>query len=728
MMLVSDLTTGRHLNFTTSNTTRSVTDPVTLIQWPGKVHIKGACLIATINLNFLNTICDSFLQNLKVAVQTVQLLTQYSLKDINKHQLQRYSYLILKMENSYLNTLEYVDNLILCNNSITTSIWDNYNTLKLLLDQTWSALKEWKRPTSKTSFPVLTWDDQISSVVNDLEVRRPTGTNPSQHFVVTLLGLGVAFGAGALTTSLIGSLTADNTQQDIKNINDNIHKLDKQILVTNERITILAANVSNAVNDIKVILDKMVAVEESRDIHNVFLWNFGQLIETSTNTLHSFRLSEIIISLLETGLINSDLIDVETLRKIVKEGLQTFTELEFPLEISRITLPEIIKLLKVQKIAHNNFIISIPLVRKDFYTLYTIIPHPINIESETLAVADINKLLLTNEDSYILTDLDNVFSLKKDKHLLNNIEPIFSKSIDSCEWVSYNKNLTGMLTYCNHKKIGVEKGIFTTETQNYRLIFFSEETQVEIGCPDGRTRDKLTGLHQVPLQCDVTSDHMFWPARQRLRIDIEELLTKIPIGFDATKLPIIDINDRNISNAHGSIKTLISNLPDKDDGFTFDFDKRNLSIEQVQSYTIIAYGALSILVIINSIIIGLIVLFKCKKWLTTRKDSEEHSKYFSPHMISRDSFRGLRDSIRHRKDRLKDSLSHGLTHTPSSPFSSMRSKLREKIQAYRRDIPKNVDVGINTDDINLDRGSLGSQYLRKINNPIYPAIPSYDRQ
>ena len=145
----------------------------------------------------------------------------------------------------------------------------------------------------------------------------------------------------------------------------------------------------------------------------------------------------------------------------------------------------------------------------------------------------------------------------------------------------------------------------------------TEITQVELDCPDGRVRDRLIGLHQIPLQCDVSTDKVYWPAKQTMNIDIKDILTNVPNKFDSTQLPIVNLNDTN--QVHDSIKTMISDLPNKEDTFTFDFDEHNLSLEQVQSYTIIAYGALTVIVIINSIILGLMVIFKCRKWIHNRK-------------------------------------------------------------------------------------------------------------
>jgi hypothetical protein len=75
----------------------------------------------------------------------------------------------------------------------------------------------------------------------------------------------------------------------------------------------------------------MVNLNEKREIYQAMMWNLEQLAENAINIHLSFRLGEITITMLESGIINPDLIDITTFKKIISEGLNVFTELEFPL-------------------------------------------------------------------------------------------------------------------------------------------------------------------------------------------------------------------------------------------------------------------------------------------------------------------------------------------------------------------------------------------------------------
>lgn len=532
----------QQLSETTNSEASNSSNPVTIIEWPGTTTITGACLVARINLQFINALCNNFATNLKVALQATKVLSESKLERSNKNQVQRFTYVCLKLENSFDNTIKYVDSLVLCSNETMIEVWDNYNAVKRQLNDVWSKLKLWEN-RGKTYFPEPTWESNIPTLIDTLETTRPIDKAPSQHFLGTIIALGVAFGAGALTTSLVGTLSKEDNEKQIKALNDNIHKVNKKIQITNERIDVLSENVTNAVNDIKIILDKIVKLHKKTHIYEVMIWNIEQLIETSIDTYHSFRLGEIIITMLESGILNADLIEITTFKNIITEGLTFFTNLKFPVEISKHTLPDIIKILEIRKIGHNNFIMVIPLVNKDLYKTYSLIPHPVNVESKTLVIAELDNVILVSKDNYIITAAENVHSFTKEAHMIQRIEPINALHRSTCEWESYNQNLTAMLVLCNYKKVGLTNGIYMTETRYYRIIYLTEKTQVELDCPDGRIRDTLEGLHKIPIQCDVNTDQVYWPSRQTMKIDMHELLTNIPNNFDATQLPITHLNN-----------------------------------------------------------------------------------------------------------------------------------------------------------------------------------------
>jgi hypothetical protein len=511
----------------------------------------------------------------------------------------------------------------------------------------------------------------------------------------------------------LGTLFDDNNEHDITTLNNNINKVNQKIKITNERIDILSHNVSDAISNIKNILEKINTAQYQQETFHTIVWNLDQLINNAVNIRTTFKLGEITISLLESNILNHDLLNPKSLQKIIDEGLKFYPDLEFPLRISKYTVPDIIKLIDIQKIGQNNFIMLIPLVRKNAYNVHSITPHPVLMRSQTLILADIKDTILTDNTTYIITDIENMHSINNMTHILRTVEPIWGIKESTCEWEGFKQNVSGMLELCNYQKVGTVNGTYLTETKYFRLMYLAERQQVDLDCPDGKVRDHMLGLHKIHIQCDVRTNQVYWPARQTKEINVQDLLNdEHPSKFDTTQLPIWDLNITN--RVHVSIKKLIDALPSEEDAFTFDFDKYDFTLEEVQAYTIIAYGSLSILVIINSVILGILIIAKLIKWRKHR--SEIKSLNLLPTFSPRTSFSGLRDSIRYRKSRIEKMIKQVRPHSPANSLRSLRSSLRKKV------IPsKTLSKSTNTDPI---KPIFNNDQHKKTRNA-YPALPSY---
>ena len=192
-------------------------------------------------------------------------------------------------------------------------------------------------------------------------------------------------------------------------------KQNKNIKVTNERIDMLASNVSNAVNTMKNILDKLVDAQETADIHYAVLWNLDQLVACINNIRNVFKFSEFTVTLLHKGILNADLIDLNSLERIVGEGRKSFPHLEFPLPIGRPELTHIVKILKVQLIGHHQFVMVIPLTHIQEYEVFSLIPHPVKLDTTSLVIPELKDVLLKDATSYIITNKVNIYTLYRCK-------------------------------------------------------------------------------------------------------------------------------------------------------------------------------------------------------------------------------------------------------------------------------------------------------------------------
>ena len=657
-------------------------EPVTITEWPGYAQTKGAFLLSRVNLSPITNNCEDLANNLKVATQLIQVIIHSKLVESSNQHIQQFSYLCLGLENSYNKILKYVGELVLCDQKITKEIWTLNDNFQSELNGAWKEIKIQEEVKFRNS--PLAIINRGNSLITALEEIRPPRNSQVQNFPGLLAGL--AIGTGVIGAGILGSMFGTNNEQEIENLNDKINRIHKNVFVTNERIDMLAKNVTKAITDVKIILEKIITMRSKQDAFQGMLWNLDQLVNNAENIKLSFRLGEITLTMLEAGFINPDLIQVKTFNKIVSEGLKAFPNLQFPLKISKTNMPYILKLTEIKKIGHNTFVMITPLVNKQRFQIYNLIPHPVSVKSRTLVLPEIKNTILVDKDSYIVTDSENIISINNDTHIVDNTEPIWNATKNSCEWEGFKQNASGMVTNCNFKKVGMTTGTFVTENKQHRLLYLTERTTVKLDCPDGKIRDTLQGLNKIPLSCDISTDKVYWPAKQNVKIDIQDWLSEED-PFDVTKLPVININNSN--EASDSIRKLISELPSESDAFTFDFHGYNISPEQVQSYSIIAYGALSILVITNSIILGIMLAFRWKKWTSTKE------RVLKRIASTRESFRSKREDLKEKGHRVKEKVKH-----PSLSVKSIKSNAKSKMKNKTRLIsPKNITRGTNTDSI-----------------------------
>ena len=676
--------------------------PATVIPWKGHAHTSGAFLLSRVNLNFLNMTCSKFTDDLKVATQVASVLIQTKLIGSTVNQVRRYGFIMLKLETEFKEVLDYLTALLLCSGR-GGELWQAYSNFRKQTTEVWKILKEaglkTNYPTTINQFPdqvkdfpvkdnseSLDQNTQPNALMSLLETARPLQVRQPRSPI--LVGLGLGF----LGNFLLGSYFGNSNNNDIETLNTNIQKTNQNIRVTNERIDILAKNVSNSVHVIKNILDKLVKAKEMADIHYAIQWNLDQLVASITNVRNTFKFGELTITLLKKGIINAELIDLKSFQKIITEGRKSFPELDFPLDTTRYQLKHIIKILKIQSIGHLKFMMIIPLTRKDTYTAFSLIPHPVKLGSTDLVLPELKEIILINKDTYIITNNINVYSISLTKHLLLDVEPIYNKNKKTCEWEGFKGNTTTMMEICNYKKVGQTNDTFVVETDQHRLVYFSERTRVSLDCPKKQVRDTLFGLHKLPLACDIKTDQVFWPAKQTVTISLEVDDTSI---LDSTSLPIISINKTD--KLSKSLKELLDKLPNKDDSLTIDFDYLGLSLEKVQSYTIYAQSIMTVIIILNSLLIGYLLLHK----LRNRKQTNNQQL--------RNKFKKIRDSIRSGKKRFntRESFRNSIRSRSREFRDSIKSRsreLRNSIRSRKASLTKPVK-NINTMPTELIKNS-----------------------
>ena len=715
----------------------------TSIKWNGVARMRGGLLISIINFKHLNTLCNDLNTDIVTTTQTITTVTTLTFKDTTNLLINRLSFIILTLEKAYDNLISYTETYLLCSEKLAKTLRQKYRNLKQQLDKTWNKLSKnsqlikrrefsdkhnttsiFLNSTIITAITNLTRQNKYSNfkflntsntelrtsfpVISTVDILAAARPQPSkEEFLPILIGLGAAFGGGLITGTLLNNNL--NAEQ-ITTLNENIHKVNENVKITNNRIDILSKNITTTISDIKTVLKNLVShVEESQKI-NAYLWNLDQLAENAMNLLILFKLEKQSITLLEAGIINPELVDTTTVQNIIAEGITKFDDVEFPFPINTNSMKDILKLIVVEKISVNNFIILIPLFKKTEFRIYTLTPHPLRIKNSKLVLPKLTQLILVSNESYVLTDSKHLKQINNVTSVLTMGMPVWQHTKISCEMEMFRQNLDGMLTACTFTTLGDSDRTFFRQQKNKNLLYLANSTRVNFKCPGTNIRDTLIGLYTIPTECEISTDTLNWSPIQSVTVKLDELLTNsTSTGFDSTKLPIIDFNKTD--KVHKSLKDIIEQIPDPNTPFTFNFTN-DYTLKDVKTYSIIAYGTLSILVIIQYVILGIFLCIYC-----TRKFKNKNKKFqsaldslskFKRNINERDSFKKLKDNLRQHKDNIQTKLNDKRAH-PSSPtlmLNSLRSSFRNK-----------TDVGVDTADL-----ASTTTHTRKV---VYPPIPRY---
>ena len=424
--------------------------------------------------------------------------------------------------------------------------------------------------------------------------------------------------------------------------------------------------------------------------------------------------------MLRSGKVNSDLLDIETIKAVIKEGLQIYPELEFPIvEISRHSLNDIMSFITIKNLGFNNFIALIPLVYPQRYNIVSMIPHPMQL-AEKLLIAEINEIFLYDMDNYVITTANQLHSINNLTHILQKVEPVWNINHTSCELSCFLMDTENIVRLCNFKNLGIPSGIYLTNTPSSRLVFTTQETQLELKCPSGMIRQSLEGITYVPNNCDIKTHDVSWPAELSHELDIEVLVEgNVENPFDITNLPIFTINKS--TPLHDSIKKLIDDLP-SDNPFVIPFETMDLSLEEVQTYSILAHGSLIIFVIINFI---LIIVLYCL-YLRKRNDNNRNDIETGKNGRIRDSLTlPLRNSFRRVQHKLK-TLKHDVDNMSQSGVSSTRSSLSRKVKSRGRQLRRSIKKRVRTRSRESNNSGHSSKSVGTNTTPnqLYPSIPS----
>ncbi len=589
--------------------------PMSTLKWDkSHVTITGAYLISKINLSFINNICHQIPNNMNVLQSCLLVLNtilENSTKQVSSFTRQ-ISFLSQRIESLLYETIKIADTSLLCNEKAVVNMTKAYNDIQTQLNTTWTIISN------------LTLGQSTTITMSYIAERPPhdlTKFEPNPRFA----GIIIAGLAGALGGSVLGSLFRGNDNADeINALNENINKINQNVKITKTQLEILAQNVSSSINNIKSILTNVVGINEEWQQRSVILWNIESIKNAAENTLILLKVAQNTIGLLRNNRVNPDLLNVEDIKEIIKEGKLLYPDLEFPIpDIDRNSMEHILNLININSLGNNHFIATLPLVRKLKFEIYSVIPHPIKLQNDEIMIAEVKELMLYGLNEYMLTNLENLRRVYNNTYVLNNIEPVFNITACSCECEGFMSNTRKVLKLCNFKKLGLPQGVYTRMTPQKRFIYFHERTSVELRCPKEKIRQDILGYYVVPKECDIISEIFEWPAYQQSEIELENF--ELENAFDITHLPTITVNGSD--PLHDSLLEMIDELPTEDD-FVLNFEGFDMSLEKFQSYSMIIFGISSIVLMINTISIGIlyIIIFKRIEPFTKKQSNTDDTQ------------------------------------------------------------------------------------------------------
>ena len=134
---------------------------------------------------------------------------------------------------------------------------------------------------------------------------------------------------------------------------------------------------TNAMQHIQVILDNMHTLQSGIENRHFLVWQVAQLKEASELSLILFKLAANSLSWLKSGVMSSDVVNSNSLNRILEEGKSIYPNMQFPIaEIPRNTIADVVSLFEIQNLGNNRFCIKIPLVKVKSYKIYNLIPYP----------------------------------------------------------------------------------------------------------------------------------------------------------------------------------------------------------------------------------------------------------------------------------------------------------------------------------------------------------------
>jgi hypothetical protein len=313
------------------------------------------------------------------------------------------------------------------------------------------------------------------------------------------------------------------------------------------------------------------------------------------------------------GHFNLHLLTPEQLKKELNtiSGLLA-SDITLPIHNVQADMREIYKLLRVRaRITEEYFIfeVIIPLISRDTYDLYQVIPIPQRIDNYVMSIVPVSNLIAINlkKDMFIPVSTEDVANCLPGNSLAiicNLQSPVFKtkNDLDLCK-KSQNK-----VNECKTTKTACQNDWFSLSQMNTYLYLCCAQCQIRSMCKDSITAYQLSKPSLITLDsdCVIKTDNftVFTRQNQQNTIRIKEKLEtnfvapinniiNISLERYTTESGYTDITDKLSKHIEQQIKAL--------KGTEFSTGGRNLSSNDIHHYILI-YGIISVIVVVSIIL------------------------------------------------------------------------------------------------------------------------------
>ena len=359
---------------------------------------------------------------------------------------------------------------------------------------------------------------------------------------------------GNLLHSLFGVTPDDQLAQSEANLQSEVESVLAKTRIVEAQSKLAQRKLADAMKHVQLATDTLLSVSSRENRLEAYI-QISQVLEHMEAII--FHLQDIAISsgthrtLLSRGIV-PQIFDTEQLRSLIKEGEKTFSTLNFPLDVNKLSNKNIAIYLNILKSEPTRdtdvFAIFLPFTDNKFYELFTIENFPFfaNLngtkeERKILIPGDElpNYVAVTGNEFVNIDDIQNCARTKNASVLLcAQKNPSQVKEVSSCATAIIRNNTKEAFEQCNYKEIKLKNNYYAKHLHSDWYVIVDRAEVATIHCPDryklnSRQLKSYSGTLKIKPPCEFSTPRFALPTIQTKTQELSNHPVKI--------LPVSDV-------------------------------------------------------------------------------------------------------------------------------------------------------------------------------------------